>query len=626
MQISIAYCKFTAIDANEDAPMSQLQIKDFDFPTGKDKPWRVDWIGKVAYNPHVDSEPVAQVLFTALRGLDSPALKNEELLDEHQNAWIGVGQLPLVSIGSVWINGRQHSTLSSSHSGRPESFEVNPSVAIDSTFSGDGTMVGFPYRWIPKSYYPVGTNFKYLVDTPLRVYPVEHPSFKYVLIPPAELLRSYYLCSNKVAHAVFSDDIEQLIQIKATGLPNDVGPSTLSEDGSVLLTMWKTTDDDDAWFIARWFVSPEMQREITSMNRRIMVASANAPANVKNKSHAIPIDINFPFDDATRLSAYGKRMKLASIVSGFGRKDVWAFLVLDIRSCSHPLPFGELAIQRKNDGRKGGNSADSNLPETAFPPSAIPPAQIPPDEMVFSSEEEPNRGVRQLLQDVFRERFLDILRRNLIKNEKEVQKFKSAKGIPLHPEMFDVHGTGEGQSNGVGGKADVRQKREPFKAILPADLKTFLEVVRTIREGKAEWSLITIMVGGRGAPIDDYDVITCFPERIKGLRSWHLMPSGDRPRGVVLVQVETLGRVAYLIELERRRENDKHSVLVVRSEEGAPIPDATFERLLSRTARKKSWPTQADFPRLIYRKVNHDSRKTVQQFAKLLISTIEKLN
>lgn len=62
-----------------------------EFPIGK---WKLQWLGRINRNDNVQTEPTIEV---SLQSLDD---KGEEIIDRN----IGVGQLPLLTIGSIWKN------------------------------------------------------------------------------------------------------------------------------------------------------------------------------------------------------------------------------------------------------------------------------------------------------------------------------------------------------------------------------------------------------------------------------------------------------------------------------------------------------------------------------------------
>ena len=91
--------------------MSQGIPRIQEFPSDN-RYWRVDWFGAIERNPNVPSEPYVQLII-------SPLIQNEDIhstakhlasthvtnYDEQDAITIGLGQLPFVSIGSIWLNG-----------------------------------------------------------------------------------------------------------------------------------------------------------------------------------------------------------------------------------------------------------------------------------------------------------------------------------------------------------------------------------------------------------------------------------------------------------------------------------------------------------------------------------------
>ncbi|XZG70539.1 hypothetical protein ACTSKR_01400 [Chitinibacteraceae bacterium HSL-7] len=598
--------------------MDQISLKEL---PRDGKFWRVDWIGNVAYNPNVDSESRVHILVSELKPGYEDSLDNLSLTTSRWDLWIGAGQLPLVSQGSVWHNGELYSAPGNDRSSaKLETFKIEPNKRLSSTFSGKIAVNGHNVPLIPRSEYEVGKNFKHLARSPVWLYPVSGKSFSYVLISPAELLRSYYLSSNKVVPAIFGNDIGHLIDLES---------SRLLENGDVLLSLLKTTDGDDSWFIARWYADVSTQREIAELHRQLMTSSANAPLGSDWNTRAFPITINFPFDSATTLSAYGKRIKLADARPNSDGKETCAFLVLSIRSCSHPLPYSNLAIQRKNDSRKGANSEDLELPEMSYSSSAsLSDQKLPNDGLNLAKDEEPSRRTRALLAQLFKNRFIDLQGRELHQDDKALQKFRAAKGRARSAEEFAQHGTGAGTSGASNtGPINLRQLGAQLKAKLPTDLATFCQALKHVREETKDkqWDVQTIMLSERCWPMDSEDVATFLPLFIRGCRSWHLMSTKPpRPRALIIGRISTMGGVTYLLELERKQE--KRSVLIMRSDERTSISNTVLERFLEATARRNRWPSDHHFPRLIRQTLRHNEHDSIDEFATRILKKVEALS
>jgi hypothetical protein len=72
--------------------------------------WRIDWIGGVAYDASVPSEPLIDVYLAPLpKGETNPLSVRSRSSETKFVAKIGVGLLPYISTASVWQNGRVRS-------------------------------------------------------------------------------------------------------------------------------------------------------------------------------------------------------------------------------------------------------------------------------------------------------------------------------------------------------------------------------------------------------------------------------------------------------------------------------------------------------------------------------------
>ncbi|MGL6411303.1 hypothetical protein ACSZMR_15205 [Aeromonas veronii] len=73
--------------------------------------WRVDWKGAVHPNPDITTEPLFQVVISPFFGNpsgipgDRRASVNQTDVEQQKVINIGIGQLPLVSTGSIWRDG-----------------------------------------------------------------------------------------------------------------------------------------------------------------------------------------------------------------------------------------------------------------------------------------------------------------------------------------------------------------------------------------------------------------------------------------------------------------------------------------------------------------------------------------
>ena len=82
-----------------------------EFPAD-DRYWRVDSFGAILRNPNIPSEPFIQIVISPFVDNNLHTKEPKDLIsinatndDERQSIEIGVGQLPFISIGSIWKNG-----------------------------------------------------------------------------------------------------------------------------------------------------------------------------------------------------------------------------------------------------------------------------------------------------------------------------------------------------------------------------------------------------------------------------------------------------------------------------------------------------------------------------------------
>ena len=128
----------------------------------------IDWIGVVAYNASVPSEPLIDVCLARLpKGETNPLSARSRSSETKFVAKIGVGLLPFISTASVWQKGRPVATDCAAY---------RRQLTID-TKSCRTEMLGdltANYNGIPRSYYRFGASESPLpkrsVNLPARVW------------------------------------------------------------------------------------------------------------------------------------------------------------------------------------------------------------------------------------------------------------------------------------------------------------------------------------------------------------------------------------------------------------------------------------------------------------------------
>jgi hypothetical protein len=147
--------------------------------------WRIEWIGGVARNPSVASDPTVDVSLAPLpAGETNPLSEGSRSSQTKTTVKVGVGLLPYISIASVWRRQRPVLTDVADYRHR---LHIDTStcrtVALDDVSTG-------AYA-IPRNSYPFGSSWSSVRRTLLVA--VERDGDPYaVMVPTAEIIRFYY--------------------------------------------------------------------------------------------------------------------------------------------------------------------------------------------------------------------------------------------------------------------------------------------------------------------------------------------------------------------------------------------------------------------------------------------------
>ncbi|MGZ2746208.1 hypothetical protein [Burkholderia stagnalis] len=294
--------------------------------------WRVDWFGAVERNYDIPSEPYLQVIISPLRqGAADYASNSSVVHDDRKTILIGVGQLPLLSIGSLWLEGH----CLPDRAGKTTTFE-GLDISGETTRVVRANLVDDGQQLIPFNAHRVGGP-----GMESKCIAVTWRGDPYgVLIPIAEIVRFYYATSTDLAHALFAGafrhDLNSLINAAESGY-------VPAEDRCVL-KLRQYLEDEDGWIIGRILNSKDAWHGATLLHDTLMKESVN--------HRRVHMECCFPFGSPTNLTVYYKP------IMSMGR---WRYLVFAIDRCTGPFPFRNLTILRDNDNRQADPSTD--MPE-----------------------------------------------------------------------------------------------------------------------------------------------------------------------------------------------------------------------------------------------------------------------
>lgn len=299
-----------------------------------DKFWRVVHFGGISLNPDVKSEPCIEVLLASLpSGADDPLSSGAMRNFSTKQARIGVGQLPYVSIGSVWHRGRPQPTKSADahhiclqlDTRRIQFVSLSELSAV-----------------IPKEQYAFGGNWPFAATTQLVAIEVDGDPYA-ILIPVVELIRFYYATSTRLSQALFWGDYSKSINAKKCGQ---------IVDGPYRVHLRKWIRDSDAWTLARFHASKEMQEEVKRLYHGLQSFRVNSMSSFPTPFRGMKC--GFPFHGMTTIEA----VHLPLPGPSSHRKRV---LLLRLLRCSAPFPFDQLLCDRDNRNLKGEESGENDL-------------------------------------------------------------------------------------------------------------------------------------------------------------------------------------------------------------------------------------------------------------------------
>lgn len=332
--------------------------------------WKVQWLGELSIN-QTTYEPLIDLWMVPLKTPDSynpedKALASNENYDfsKMKVVKVGVGELPLISAGSIFKNGyllerpsyltytfefesmgKNSITL---HNYTPKFSPAPPSL----DFPGKGNLLKLNFNKDEAVFnadikYPRG--FKHL-KTKIKS---GRKKFEGLKIPCTEMVRFYYANSSQMFQKVFTDgllvDDNSVFKKSKRRMPDERG-----RNGFLYLS--KGVKNIDAPIIARLaFDSHALEQA-----RRIYLST------LKGDGGRVPV-VDFPFvNQGTRLKVHGTFLEDKYTIS---------FLVFWIESCTAKFPFQDFTYWRENPGTMSYKRVDKDFegnPAAEYPENYSP--------------------------------------------------------------------------------------------------------------------------------------------------------------------------------------------------------------------------------------------------------------
>lgn len=565
------------------------------------RPWRVDWFGAVNLNPKIHDEPTIEVIISPFIGdRNKPSSVSAVKKSEQTTIHVGVGQLPIIHIGSVWQNRLPLPLGEFKYDQKTfKDISISPETTqfINSDYEENGILRPDMYRVGPKT----GQNARCLCinyqDDPLGI-----------IIPVAEIIRFYYAQSSALARILFNGAFSESSEV----LYNEQ-KSFLDNDGFAAIKLRMNFFDNDAWVAARIAFSNVANKNANRIYETLLLNS--------RKVHMALPEVGMPFIGTTTLKAHTKSIK--------SKDGTWRNLVLWLDSCSALFPFERLTVIRDNDGRPPENTDnDDERKESAWPKKSPKSG----NDCEIKDDEPPSDDFASTNITIDHNRFIHLINKSLEKFPKERSEYKAGRTRPFlvkgNPDGYSTGGTTGGESNTAPGSIDVNpvpgeQEADVTRYSMPASFENFVEELKVLasRDG---FSYRIIKITEKAA-IHPFGPASFFPSSCNGeLFQWSYYkykPKSERERRQVLVaEVKNAGRVFYLFEIQQRK-SGLYTMLMVYNLTFIQISSTSLTEILLDCARNKGkWLDESVLREYVRHKIKH-SWGTSGEFAK----KIEKL-
>lgn len=570
--------------------MPVIQIKEF---PNDGRVWRIDWFGAVRKNDNVPTEPTIDVYLRPVSVTDKTSIADFGWLNKERICCtIGVGQLPVLTIGSLWKNGKLLDYQVIVPSNLPNVNIAEDSVRLIEAAHKDQT--GYI---INKAAFDIG-GFKNGLSA--RCLAIESDGDPYsIIIPVAEVIRFYYAISTNLAKIAFLGSYE-------TNFDQIIGERCGfdSKTKILIIHLRQWLYDNEGWVLGRILRDKNAQQGFFQIHRSLVKQSVG-------KYHQPMPETNFPFQGKTDWAA-----RCLSFTSG-GKVRT---LILELLRCTAPFPFSNLVVIRDNDGRQA--SPETDLPESNKRPYLRNQRLKSGTSKKLHSIEEPVQNMKRMVIDYVKERFGDLWNKELIKPEKEFCNYRKTDLLFLPPsESTTALGTGDGTSGqsktapisisiNVGKETDIAQKPRSHSRseALPATFENMMAAVRYLSENYQDkgvtakvWpTLYMPLTSNRSSQWSYLDTSATTTNLVK------------TPRRVLIAELNIDNMLFWLVEFEQRESESLTAAMIY----GASSMKAEeIKKILHLLARSKGiWKNIPPHGRFHIRPMKH-SWPSIEEYA-----------
>ena len=524
-----------------------IKIKEF---PDDDRLWRIDWLAYVQRNEkNIVTESTIDVYLSPVQLINAHDFSKGDRARICRQ--IGVGQLPLLTIGSLWHNSQLSDEKAIRTPTKLPPVFISPSTVrlIAAGFRQDGHYV------IDKSVFHIGG---YKNGLSAHCLAVEHNGDPYgIIIPVAEIIRFYYASSSDLSKIAFSGIYENNLH-SMVGELHHMHP----ELDMFIIQLRKHLADVDGWTIGRLLQNHHADQGFKLIHRSLVKQSINT---LGKKS--VP-ETQFPFEGLTEWTARCLNFK------SNGRNRIF---ILELLRCTAPFPFSDLQVIRDNDNSQNTDTPDDGRSESWPSTKVTKPQQ---DDLALQSEVEPYQMAGSENITLNTNRFAALDGKKIIKASKEQCKYKVANLIPC----TTIQATGLGTGSGTIGAStiiptqitieaeDEDTKRRQREKALAASFGTMMEAVQHLNHFPDVTATVRHSADSLLIPLTSAQA-----------RQWSYLDSKTASyRSVLVADLQVKERHFWLIEFEQRKNEKCTAALIEIPQDSA---DEVLYRLLKSLAR-----------------------------------------
>ncbi len=563
--------------------------------------WRVEWVYDIKYNLAVPSESTFVALIAPFR----PEVQQEYKLGaytkdrcfykngdvdktESKEVTIGVGQSPLIDIGSLWQNGR----LVNSNVGVKDTFEL---IIDDAHVQYHPGYHKYKYNGSEIPALPYSQQNMENKGRIVNCAYVHYNDDPYHFIIPAHVLINFYLCtSTSLAHVVYNGSIANSANTEIYK-PEKSSFSIEKSIFSIYLRM--KMHDHDAWVLSRSFCTKAGYKAARIVHDSLMVQ------NVKGNKYLFPKSV-FPFIGPTNLTLCYKPIFCKDT-------DSYKKLVYSIYHCTADFPFKRVQVIRDATGA----DEETDISEEEKKPFQANNKNKKPSNSPMSSSEEPSNATQNNAIDKPENRFGFTEDKSIEKPLKDQCLYKSSKAQMLDDINTKQQGTGQGAWGlSETSKASINSKRVP----LDSSFETFVEAISklneyedfkaSIRPSTEQTKVIPLIKPGK-------------------YRQWSYLDSGAASRrAVIIADIEYKSRNFCLLDFKFRSKESYSRAIISRSDFLMPSDEAIYKILIRLAHARGIWSNMSKLPKFLNEvSTMKHSAPEIDVLAKNISAKIKKL-